>query len=1066
MKKIKNILYTCLLSAALFSCADDDMPAGSLKVEEGLPVTLTLSCKMLDNIQVTSRAAEGEEGNQTGNDGTAENKKPDDYGLQIFIFNEAGVLTGYKSLTEGEFHYNESDPQEVTIETLTGKSYIYAVANYNSNRYKVTALNGEKPDIDHEQFLKLTFERDNKELDIPEDEAKILMSGRYQDEDENGKRNINDDGSCTIGLNNDGATAVIYNSNNKQDTKPIIYLKRVVSKVTFKIQLSDGLGKDVEFKPLSYEIHNIAKEGNLLGYLPNEISEHNMITSIEADYVYTNYFTAESPNSFIAYIPENLQKVKEDKKCTSWHEREANKYNNEEKTKSFTNAPDNGTYVVIKGAYHDKTEQLLANVEYTIHLGDFGGTNPNYDNFDNERNCEYTYNVTVKNVNEITVEATKTDDNKNQEYPGTEGLVINYKTGKAYTVDSHYEAVIMRIDKDEKNEYKFMVETPWDGMSELVSTEDKDYKTKLASLDVNWLSFALVSDVKKAIGTSYNTQDNIIPNDTYWTAMNNMAYNSGNPKGGNVPFLAYTYTKKDGTDNLKSFEEFLSYLTNANTTWSKDNNNKEYIDVICFIDEYYYSDNQYAIDIAKETETGTKTPSTWDKYTNTTPRSFYLINTVAVSPDGHSTYMEVSHSISQYSIQTFYNPSKAGTIMAYGCEYINNEDPSNSKPDLPDGVENPSITIGNGTNITAYVNWNGRVNTMLDIKSAFTPGNTLWKEILSDIDTKGQQPKLRWAFVDRNRDLNRDGKIDQNEIRWYTPTLSQYCGFWMGEDAIATEARLYNGKLTEAEIKTPYSNLQQTDYRHYYNSTPKNRVFWAEEGFSYGTFKDENTYHGPRYVRCIRNLGKKDSNGVESITDEPTKYYIYKDMIFDFTNMNSKTLRSGAVLNGLLPPHAERQRDSESINNNLLRDRFELAQNREKNGTQDKSFSIQEITQNGWYNNNDWEPFNGTPIYLNYTQDGDKGKNVGAWRIPNQRELCVIVIETVNQLSSATGDTNLSPLGNYGDACATFCTNSRYRQGYYIRESTENKERILSMISSTNENSKIFYIRPVRDIAE
>lgn len=1060
MKKIKNILYTCLLSAALFSCADNDMPAGSLQVKEGIPVTLTLSYQMLDDIKVTSRAADDE---QTGGNGTTENKKPNDYGLQIFIFNEAGVLTGYKNLTETEFHYNESTAQSVKIETLTGKSYIYAVANYNSNRYKVNSLTftGEKPDINREKFLKLTFERDKGELDISEDETKILMSGRYQDETDD-KRNVNDDGSCTIGLNDNGNTAVIYNSSGTQDKKPIIYLKRVVSKVTFNITCSN---KAVEFKPLSYEIHNITKEGNLLGYLPEEIKSKTT-TSIEQDYVYTNFFTAESPNSFTKYIPENLQKVKENQPCTSWHVRETNTYDETTKIKSFINAPDNGTYVVIKGTYHDTKLKLLANVEYTIHLGDFGGTDEkmrNYNNFDNERNCDYTYNVTVKNANEITVEATKTEENKNPEYPGTEGLVINYSKGKTYTVDSHYEAVIMRIYKSENNVYQFMVETPWGGMSEHVSTNDADYDDKLKKLDVNWLSFALVSDVKDAIGTSYSN-NSFIPTQNYWNAMKNMGYDKSNPKGGNVPFLAYTYTKKDDTDCLKSFQEFFNYLTKADN-WK--NNTNGYIDVICFIDEYYYSDKQYAIDIVKNTD-GTKTPRPWNEYTNTTPRSFYLLETVAVSPDGHSTYMEVSHSISQYSIQTFYNPSKAKEIMAYGCEYINNEDASNDTADEWNGVANSSIV---GTDIQNYVYWNGRVNTMLDIKSKFTPDDTLWKNILEGVSTttNSQQPKLRWAFVDRNRDLDRDGKIDQDEIRWYTPTIAQYCGFWMGEDAIATEARLYNEKLSGLAINQIYASwLTKAEYRHYYTSTPMNRVFWAEEGFTCSTNYGSATGSTPSYVRCIRNLGivnEKNniySNGVETITTEPHKFYTRTDLKFDLTNMDSKTLRSGAVLKGLLPPHAERQRDSDLSNNNLVRDKFELAQKRVKDESDnDMAFSIQEITQYGWYNNNKWESFKGNPIELNYTQDGDNGKNVGSWRIPNQRELCVIAIESLSQLGDNTVN-NL--LGDNNDACSTFCTNSEYRQGYYIRRMNKEQRLIVAMIS--NNNSKTFYIRPVRDLAE
>ena len=1084
MKKIKNILYTCLLSAALFSCADNDMPAGSLQVKDGIPVTLTLSYQMLDDIKVTSRAADGE---QTGNDGTTENKKPDDYGLQIFIFNETGVLTGYKSLTETEFHYNESTEQAVEIETLTGKSYIYAVANYNSNRYKVNGLNGEKPNITRNEFLNLKFERDEEELDISEDETKILMSGRYQDETES-KRNVNDDGSCTIALDTDGKV-VIYNSAGTQDKNPIIYLKRVVSKVTFNIKLSDASKNNVEFKPLSYEIHNITKEGNLLGYLPKEISNSDRKIAdyvIEGGYMYENFFIQESPNSFTLYIPENLQKAKNT--CDSWHKRETNTYDATTNTKSFTNAPDNGTYVVIKGTYHDTVQKLLANVEYTIHLGDFGGTDENtrnYNNFDNERNCEYTYNVMVKNVNEITVEAHKKENDNLQEYPGTEGLVINYSKGKTYTVDSHYEAVIMRIYKSENNVYQFMVETPWGGMSECVSTNDEDYSTKLANLDVNWLSFALVSDVVDAVNNSSTDYCPTDDNNTYKNAMNNMAYKSDNPKGGNVPFLAYTYTKNGNTDNLKCFQDFFNYLTKGNVNWEKDDtDNKEYIDVICFIDEYYYSDDKYAIDIAKGNTTGTKKSRYWNEYTNTTPRSFYLLETVAVSPDGHSTYMEVSHSISQYSIQTFYNPSKAKDIMAYGCEYINNEEL------LPytNGVPKTSYGFLEGNGDATYDYWDGRKNTMNDISTSFiknatsTTETTGWKTILSDVstDTNGQQSKLCWAFVDRNRDLNRDGNIDQDEIRWYTPTISQYCGFWMGEDAIATEARLYNGKLTDLSLNSPYkSSVSNPEmYRHYYSSTPELRIFWAEEGSTYGPIQDSYSNELPHFLRCIRNLGI-DNNGVQLGVNTdgrkyiiaPDMYYKYENMKFDLSNTDPKTLRTGAVLKTLLSPHAERRREGDEKNNNLARVKFELALNRET-----KSYTLQQINLGDYYENkNSKTPTsnNYSPIQLSANVE-NSDVNIGVWRIPNQKELCLIALETYKQIHENSDLDKTKLLGYTYDACATFSSNLYYRLGYYIRYATNNENIYLTAMadetyaytSQWGDFRTVFKIRPVRDIAE
>lgn len=37
----------------------------------------------------------------------------------------------------------------------------------------------------------------------------------------------------------------------------------------------------------------------------------------------------------------------------------------------------------------------------------------------------------------------------------------------------------------------------------------------------------------------------------------------------------------------------------------------------------------------------------------------------------------------------------------------------------------------------------------------------------------------------RNRDLNGNGYLDEEELRWYVPAIGQLVGMWLGEPAMA-----------------------------------------------------------------------------------------------------------------------------------------------------------------------------------------------------------------------------------------------------------------------------------------
>lgn len=239
-----------------------------------------------------------------------------------------------------------------------------------------------------------------------------------------------------------------------------IRLSRIVSKVKFTIKAAKEEGITRSFKLDTYDIMNIAQEGRLIGN--NDGNDR-----IEAEKVNNNIGNTIGVNDveagaqfFEVYLPENLQtKVKS---VNSQAAREDDSQTKPQKV--FTNAPAKGTYVVLKGKYEETKNGTTrsADVTYYVHLGD---CTKDVDYYDVERNCKYTYNITVAGVDKIIVEALK----QNEEYqPGAEGVVLEYGAkGKNMTLDSHYEYMVMRFYQNDIQELKKLVKAitirfmPW-----------------------------------------------------------------------------------------------------------------------------------------------------------------------------------------------------------------------------------------------------------------------------------------------------------------------------------------------------------------------------------------------------------------------------------------------------------------------------------------------------------------------------------------------------------------------------------------------------------------------------
>lgn len=551
MKKVMKLAYLLMgVALLLSSCSEDIFPGGS-ESNEDVTISLAYSDVSPRDIVVNSRATEAEERHLDN--------------LYIYIFDGNGNLKGYKEFTSGlDQNTNNNTKATVSgIKTRSGESYIYAVANYNTGRYPLTVSEGN-------------VEEGKLPINLDEDKAR---AGEYIFTLEdlkalNFQRNVDDQISITdaflmSGAVNNGKIVNINTAGNvtSDDTNGnAIRLSRIVSKVKFTIKEYTGDGVKRSFKLANYDIMNIAKNGTLIGSTDSnakkQISNATDVSSIKGLTLGVNDVDKTTgAEYFEAYLPENLQDAK--LSVTDQAKREDDNMSN---PKEFTNAPKYGTYVVLKGKYEETKDgsTKTADVTYYVHLGDCSA-NPN--DYNVERNCKYTFNITVAGVEKIIVEAKK----EGNEQPGAEGVVLKYgNTGKNLTLDSHYEYMVMRFNKkDIKNlkgsnlGYYYQVyalgkKTKPINVKDKANPTTQEHQQQLNGVDTKWIEFAITG--RNRSKSSFGSEND----------------------GRGTPC---DYPGKSKTMDIETFLKKLYDNADNNSFWT----NGEYIDATCFVSENYYS---------------------------------------------------------------------------------------------------------------------------------------------------------------------------------------------------------------------------------------------------------------------------------------------------------------------------------------------------------------------------------------------------------------------------------------------------------------------------------------------
>lgn len=251
------------------------------------------------------------------------------------------------------------------------------------------------------------------------------------------------------------------------------------------------------------------------------------------------------------------------------------------------------------------------------------------------------------------------------------------------------------------------------------------------------------------------------------------------------------------------------------------------------------------------------------------------------STDGNSSYSKIHSYISQLAMQTFYN-DRVSSLNAFGIETYN---------------ETPlTLSFGSPKSTSDLTDNDGRENQKILISASSSPQ---WSSYIrpsyngwtASVGTNRSSHKLNAAAyveeaysacMSRNRDLNGNGQIDEDEIRWFLPSLNEYIRMGIGANGISSAAQLYMGDKTlmkkGASDTDPngYPSAYIEDGSLYYTSSgDSKRVYWAVEKGSYGSIN--SFYDGSALpIRCIRNLPATGTNtgtdisSIDGVTSDAT----------------------------------------------------------------------------------------------------------------------------------------------------------------------------------------------------
>ena len=952
--KYMRIVAAGLLMTLFAACAKDDTIV-PYDTTEGIPCTVTLNVGAAPAPEITVTRADNSLSTLSS--------------LKIFVYDKDGqacqnvATLSSTDITENGTYRNGNGETlyKVSIETTSGEKQLFAIANYGSGYWDQSGI--EKLCSQAEKgALTLAQLRDGV-VSLSNDDFNINTDGNLNLPSITASNQMLISGWNTgvvFAAGNAGTgTVTYYGTRGDSNGSVAIKMQRSMARITFNIA-AEVNGASGIFRPSTFRVYNIPRSTWLAANFDNNVKR-------DSDNIQTTYLTSaltnvgsldENKYSFTFYMPENIQESKEG--LTNYNQRDMWDGNSGSATlpqnKKWTNAPQKSTFVVINGTYASNDGKYSGTVNYTVHLGDFG-KGGSMGNFSIERNYAYTYNMKVLDVQNIIVEAQKVDTTYQH---GAEGDIYDAKKCiYNYNLDAHYEQVYLEYDISsiaasvvEYNTEKELDDAIANKLVLVIQSEAMDHNANgVVNKRGSVKPYQIYADAVRRGGDGKQAKDAVMEG----------AGSSGKPTKGFdykwIEFYPQSSTEISPYPGVPSWNVDLDLTPNPFNGYKPDNDAETLMDAydVCvalgkavkavkklkpnqtistgrnddgiiitkvdgkyvarftaFVNEYYY----YRHPLTHEKLT------TWSVLTNKIPREMIIAMSTDVSADGNSSYSQIYSYISQLSMQTFYN-SRSMAINAFGIETYN------ETPIIPFGspTVNGTLDDSDGRNNqirllnkypddgNQYGDWNNYIdasqNGWYSTTSTDRTKHKLKESAYKGADQTRDDASAYYACLSRNRDLNGNGKIDDNEVRWYLASLNEYIRMGIGAGAISNAAQLYMGDksaMVKGSYPSEYINLGSL---YYTSSSADKRVYWAVEKGSYGAV-GSSSYNGANLpIRCIRILPAiktdvQDASAVYGIVATPTVVQEEKNgmIVLNFKGRLVDDLYRGYV-EGSLGPHDE-----------------------------------------------------------------------------------------------------------------------------------------------------------------
>lgn len=947
MKRLISILVLGSLMGLLAACTDDTFGGQYGRVVEGIPVTVRLGFQSSE-ATVETRSAQGQE---------YEDRV---HNVYILIFDEHGDIhdrffckpgsglsydTGNDLLSSGYLIFNTTSLNNATIVGIANLADGSTSTAYSVARTDLDAVTT----LDELKSMVMTM-RDQSVYRS----AYFMMTGyaKVTDPDTHIESTL--------------VTIPALEAQQTAELKCTLQLERTDAKVQFDVSSAVPEGKQwtkFSFQPTGWSVKQVPNQSLIL---PKDAADAS--GNWDADGEGCTYFDSPSQEfetfkrsgslytggSFVFYMPENRKKYNKeirekdddgnlkyalrDKRATSGTDGNVT-------VGDFLYANDNSTYVEITGllSYFEEVnnvEQLVyANVRFTIHLGYADG---NVNDYSTCRNHFYTYYITVKGVDNITVDVEDHTDPR----PGYDGdVVVNFQS--SYQFDSHYDRRLIKLNKSgflptadggTAGTLRWGVSTPFSrGVHEVVENANS---IREDMRDYRWIKFAINNDYGVDDGELVKYPGDQNYNDPF--PLSGAANNQPSPY----------YKDKDYSDaRLLDVNQLMWRLQ---TEAAKENSDlfDTYgnVYITAFVDENVYAYNPL---------TNKQDLTLWKRMAETDDRQLYIIvDDYAYTDDQQSSVIKAQYSFRQRSIRTVYNVNKESLTTGWGLE--STMETSRLEPGT---LPAESGWWGNTYYPTTDKD-NGRLNTLRILLGDDYSRKLRWTDVLS-VEKDGEYAlrsdgntdynKAIYACLIRNRDIDGDNIVDAGEIRWYLASINQLVDIYLGEYALDEQSRLYpTDAVDRPGGKSVYWHYTSSSYEGSGNNP---WVLWAEEGASLGRWEGSKGSNGELYsYRCLRNLGiLLDQPGTEP-ADLIDVHQIgnTRGYRIDVSNMNENSRRTN--LETELAAHNERQADN-------------------------RPYTYFEVHPNYFPNDN-------TSYAWDYYQTHDVCPD--GYRIPNQRELLIM----------------------------------------------------------------------------